>query len=402
MRPLKIAMVSTTDMAMRCLLLDQVRCLQEQGHEVVAVCGPGRWVAELRDCGVRVEVIKMSRNVSPLRDAISFAALVRYFRRGRFDVVHTHTPKAGLLGPMAARVAGVPVVIHTIHGLLFHDRMPWWRRGLFWLPEKWTASCGHLLLSQSKEDVGTATRSRLCSANKIKYLGNGIDTEVFSPAAAKWARSAIRAEMGFADTDVVIGTVGRLVYEKGLGELFATAEELTSKHKTWKFLVVGPGEAGQRRGAVPAGRIEALRASGSVFFADWRENVSHWLAAMDIFVLPSHREGVPRACMEAASMELPVIATDIRGCREVVNDNQTGFLVPLKDRKALARAIETLAGDEQLRRRFGAEGRPHILKNFDRKLVLERLRNCYSRIQLELEAYGEFNGAGHEPNLRSS
>ena len=100
-------------------------------------------------------------------------------------------------------------------------------------------------------------------------------------------------------------------------------------------------------------------------------------------------------------MELPVIATDIRGCREVVKDNQTGILVRVKDRKALARAIERLAGDPELRKRFGAEGRRHILKNFDRELVLERLRKCYLRIQLELETYGTFSGAGHEPNLRS-
>ena len=109
---------------------------------------------------------------------------------------------------------------------------------------------------------------------------------------------------------------------------------------------------------------------------------------MDIFVLPSHREGVPRACMEAAAMELPVIATDIRGCREVVKRNETGILVPIKDSQALVAAIETLAQDEGRRVELGKEGRRHILKNFDRELVLERLRSFYSQIQLKLQMAG--------------
>jgi glycosyltransferase involved in cell wall biosynthesis len=381
---LKIAQVSTTDMAMCVLLMDQIKSLQQQGHEVVAVCASGPRLETLRKEGIPVEVVEMARAFSPLRDLVSFCALVRCFWKHQFDVVHTHTPKAGLLGPIAAKVAGVPVVVHTIHGLLFHDRMPLWKRWLFWLPEKITATFSDFLLSQSKEDLTVATKSGLCSTTKIKYLGNGIDVVKLSPCHSNGSRHSARMEMGISDTDIAIGSVGRLVYEKGFGELFAAAAELVERHKSWKFVIIGPREKGPRD-AVPASEIEALSRSGSVFFLNWRDDVSRWYAAMDIFVLPSHREGVPRACMEAAAMELPVIATDIRGCREVVKRNETGLLVPIKDSQALIAAIETLAQDEARRVELGKEGRRHILENFNHELVLERLRNFYAQIQLNLQ-----------------
>jgi glycosyltransferase involved in cell wall biosynthesis len=370
-------------MAMRFLLIDQLKSLQEQGHEVVAVCRSGPWVESLRKEGIPVEVVEMRRELKPFRDLVSIYSLVRCFRKHRFDVVHTHTPKAGLLGPIAAKAAGVPVVVHTIHGLLFHDRMPLWKRWLFWLPEKITAVFSDFLLTQSREDLAAATGSGLCAPTKIKYLGNGIDVAKFSPRNLNGSRHLTRKEMGISDSDIVIGSVGRLVYEKGFGELFVAAAELLERHKDWKFVIVGPKE-NDKRDAVPTSQIEALRRTGSVFFLDWRDDVCRWYAAMDVFVLPSHREGVPRACMEAAAMGLPVIATDIRGCREVVICNKTGILVPIKDSKALVAAIEDLALNEGRRTELGRKGRQHIVTNFDHELVLERLRNFYAQIQSNL------------------
>jgi glycosyltransferase involved in cell wall biosynthesis len=385
---LKIGQVTTTDMAMRFLLMDQVKCLQEQGHQVVVICGEGPWVEGLRQDGLQVEVVKMSRKISPFQDLKSMWQLVRCFRKHRFNVVHTHTPKAGLLGPIAARLAGVPVVVHTIHGLLFHDQMKKWKRMLFWFPEKVTALFCDFLLLQSREDVSVAASSKLCDEKKIRYLGNGIEVSRFSPSDSNGSRQASRMELGIKDRDVVIGVVGRLVYEKGFGELFAAANELIPRHANWKFVVVGPRENGRRHGAISGDEIAALRATGSVFFLDWRDDVSKWYAAMDIFVLPSHREGVPRACMEAAAMELPVITSDIRGCREVVEGGKTGILVPMKDLRSLVQAIESLVGDEERRVRFGKNGREHVLKNFDHTLVLQRLCNFYSVLQSGLQARG--------------
>lgn len=378
--PLKIAQVATADVSIRILLLDHIRSLQEQGHALTGVCAPGPWTRELRETGIELDTIDMARELRPWRDLKALLQLYRLFRRRRFDVVHTHTVKAGLLGPLAGRLAGVPVVLHTVHGLLFHDRMPRPKRWLFWLVERITASLADHLLSQSAEDVAVAVRSRLCRPPKISYLGNGIDVRRFSPDSTGAARARLRREFGFNDSDFVVGCVARLVYEKGCAEIFAAAERLTSRHSEIKFLLIGPQESDQND-AVSARQIDLLSRRGTVVFAGWRADMPQCYAAMDLFLLPSHREGVPRACMEAAAMERPVVASDIRGCREVVRHDQTGFLVPLKDVSAIVRAIETLAGDRAQAAAMGRRGRQHILRNFDERRVLERLCAFYAALE---------------------
>jgi glycosyltransferase involved in cell wall biosynthesis len=379
---LKIAKVAAADMSIRFLLWDQIKVLQQAGHEVVAVCGPGEWVEKMRADGVCVEVIDIRRELSPLADLRALAQLYRLFRFHHFDVVHTHTPKAGLLGPVAARLAGVPVVVHTIHGLLFHDRMPRWKRCLFWLPEKWTAIFSHYLLSQSREDVDVAVRTHLCSRDKISYIGNGIDLTHFS-AKSNGERIRRRCQLGLTEDDFVIGSVGRLVYEKGFAELFAAADRLSSDPDPIKFLVVGPEEKNQND-AIDSGLMQELKRRGVIRFLGWRDDVVSWYPAMDLFVLPSHREGIPRACMEASAMQRPVIASDIRGCREVIEHGRTGLLVTMGDSVALAAAIRELRRDPLRRQQMGTEGRRHIAEQFDSRLVLQRLCNFYSRIELGL------------------
>jgi len=379
---LRIAQVTASGMAIRCLLWDQIQILQQQGHEVVAVCSPGKWADKIRAGGVIVETVSIPREPSPIEDLRAVFRLCRLFRRHRFDVVHTHTPKGGILAPLAARLAGVPVIIHTIHGLLFHDRMPWWKRCCFWLPEKWTAILSHYLLSQSGEDIDVAVRTHVCSRDKIFYVGNGIDLAHFTPQN-NGARSQSRRDLGLADSDFVVGSVGRLVYEKGFAELFAAAEMLSHETNSVKFVVVGPTEE-DRNDAVDPECIAKLGDSGVMRFLGWRDEVVSCYPAFDIFVLPSHREGIPRACLEASAMQRPVIATDIRGCREVVEHARTGLLVPVRNPAALAAAIQMLQRDPAQCQQMGWEGRQRIEKRFDSRMVLRRLSEFYARIDREL------------------
>lgn len=377
--PLKIAQIATADCSIRILLLDHIWSLQEQGHELTAVCAPGPWTRELREAGIDLDTVDMARELHLLGDLKSFVRLYKLFRRRRFDVVHTHTVKAGLLGPLAARLAGVPVVLHTIHGLMFHDRMPRGKRWLFWLAEKFTASFTDHLLSQSQEDVDVAIRSRLCAPERITYLGNGIDVQRFAPQTVAAARNVVRQGFGFCESDFVIGSVARLVYEKGCGELFEAAERLAARRSDIKFLVIGPQEADQND-AVPPGLLASLTQKGAVVFAGWRSDMPECYAAMDAFLLPSHREGIPRACMEAAAMECPVIASDIRGCREVVRHGDTGLLVPVKDVGAIVAAVEELLANRGRAAAMGRRGRIHILAHFDQRRVLARLCAFYSAV----------------------
>ena len=379
---LRIAQVATADVSVRLLLLDHIQALKALGHEVVAICAPGERVAEMRRLGLTVETVPMARELRPWKDLQSLVALYKLFRKEKFDVVHSHTPKAGILAPLAARLARVPIVVHTIHGLLFHDQMPRWRQWLYWVPEKWTAKLSDSLLSQSREDISSAVRSGICKPEKITYLGNGIDTSHFTPEMSSADDSQNRSALGIRAGDFVIGCVGRLVFEKGFGELFVAAALLREVGQI-KVLVIGPEEPDQND-ALPSSQLETLRRGGDVRFLGFQEDLRPWYRLMDVFVLPSHREGIPRACMEASAMRRPVVVTDIRGCREVVRHRETGYLVPVRDSKALADAILDLWRDPGKRESFGLQGQRHIKAEFDSRLVLERLRNFYSLLEKRL------------------
>ncbi len=368
----QIAQVVTADIALRYLLFNQIRALQEAGYEVTGVCADGPHVEPLRRMGCPVDVVPIERELSPLKDVRAFYALYRYFKSKRFDVVITHTPKAGLLGPLAAQIAGVPLVIHTVHGFLFHDRMPPMRYLAGIVAEALTALGADYLFFQSLEDLQTAQRLRFKSGGRVFYVGNGVDTSRFSPNGFRDTRDKLRTDLKISSKMFVVGTVGRLVREKGYGELFQAASILSRRYSDMLFLVIGPGEPGQRD-AFTHRDLKRLGASSAIRFLGHRDDLPCLYGAMDVFVLASHREGIPRALMEASAMELPVIASDIRGCREVVIHGKTGLLFPLKDAQALATAIEEIYKNRQVGLGLGRAGRLLMVEKFDERLVCERI-----------------------------
>jgi glycosyltransferase involved in cell wall biosynthesis len=184
-----------------------------------------------------------------------------------------------------------------------------------------------------------------------------------------------------------------LVYDKGFRELFEAAEMLVPRFPNLKFVVVGPEESDQND-AIEPHRLEDLKRRGIVNFLGWRDDTRSCYAIMDAFALPSHREGVPRACMEAAAMKLPVIASDIRGCREIVLNGESGILVPVRSASGLAGAITRLMEDADLRRRMGERGREHICANFDHQQVLERLAGFYDGVEQKLHGRSLAQAAG--------
>ena len=376
---LRVAQVVTTAMSLRYLLLNQIRAMQDAGYEVTAVSAQGPHVVAVRAMGCPVDVLPIERESSPLRDLKALYAMFRYFRRQSFDVVITHTPKAGLLGPLAAQLAGVPLVIHTVHGLLFHDRMPRWKQGVFFLAEWFTAAWSDYLFFQSREDVERARALGLKAEARVRWIGNGIDLARFDPRRREQLRAAKRVELGLSQDDWVVGTVGRLVYEKGYQELFEAAEHLFARGEKLKLVIIGPTEPDQKD-SVSASQIAKLQSSQRVLFLGAREDVAELYPVMDVLVLASHREGIPRVLMEASAMEVPVIATNIRGCREVVQDGETGILTPLKNSRALAEAIETMRLEPARARAMGKAGRKRIEEQFDEGQVCQRLLGFLSEL----------------------
>jgi glycosyltransferase involved in cell wall biosynthesis len=266
-----------------------------------------------------------------------------------------------------------------VHGLYAVPGDPLAKRTLVYTLERVASTCSDAELVQNPEDVETLRALRI-PEEKLHLLGNGIDLHRFDPDRVDpERRRRMREAFGVGPDDVVCGVVGRLVWEKGYREVFAAAERLRELAPRVKVVVVGPTEAA-KGDAVDPESIARAEQAGGVTFLGMRDDVDDLYAAMDVYVLASHREGFPRSAMEAAAMRLPVVVTDIRGCRQVVDDGTTGFLVPVRDAEALARAVADIASDPGRRAEMGAAGRMKAEREFDDRRVIDTTLEVYARL----------------------
>jgi glycosyltransferase involved in cell wall biosynthesis/ribosomal protein S18 acetylase RimI-like enzyme len=375
----RVAHLTTTDLTLRYLLLGQLQRLAAEGYEVTGISAPGPNVAALEAAGIRhLPWRNATRSWNPVADLRALAELVALLRRERFDLVHTHNPKPGVLGRVAARLAGVPLVVNTVHGLYATPQDRFRKQaavlGLEWL----AARCSDLELYQSEEDLRWARRIRLARKGRSRLLGNGTDTGHFDPALVPPERAAeLRRELGLPADALVVGAVGRLVAEKGYRELFDAARTVRRADPRVRFLVVGAPDL-EKADAID--QAELGRAAEDVLVTGWRNDVRDLLAVMDVFVLASWREGMPRSAIEAAAMGRPLVLTDIRGCREVARHQREALLVPPRDPDALAAAISRLAGDPALRERLATAARRRALERFSEAEVAERVVGQYRRL----------------------
>jgi glycosyltransferase involved in cell wall biosynthesis len=375
----RLVHVTTTDMSLALLLGPQLRAFTAAGYEVVGVSASGPYVTELERAGVAHRPLRhATRARAPHRDVAALLELRRLFRELEPDIVHTHNPKPGIYGRLAARWTGVPAVVNTVHGLYALPADPWPKRALVYGLERLAAACSDAELVQNREDLEVLARVGV-PANRLTLLGNGIDLDRFDRARVAPARVAeLRRELGAGPDDVVVAAVGRLVWEKGYRELFDAAARLRTRAPRVRVVVAGPRDP-DKGDAVTGAAIEAARAAG-VQFLGFRDDLDDLYAAIDVYVLASHREGFPRSAMEAAAMGVPVVATDVRGCREVVDDGVTGLLVPKEDAEALTAAIATLAPDAPLREKLGEAGVRKARADFDERRVIDITLATYERL----------------------
>jgi glycosyltransferase involved in cell wall biosynthesis len=375
----RLVHVTTVDMSLVLLLGPQLRAFAEAGMEVVGVSAPGPYVSQLESWGIRHEPLRhATRSTAVGQDVLALVELWRLFRRLNPDIVHTHNPKPGLYGRVAARAAGVPGIVNTVHGLYASPDDRAARRALVYALERAASLCSGAELVQNPEDFRVLARLGV-PRDKLVLLGNGVDLQRFRPAAHEQLRRQARAALGVDVDAVVVGTVARLVWQKGFHELFAAAERLRKTHPDVIFVVVGGTDA-DKADAISSDQLAAAGRRGHIVFAGNRDDMEHVYPGFDLFVLPSHREGFPRSAMEAAASGLPVIATDIRGCRQVVSHRQSGLLVPLHDPVRLAAAIEELVRDPVLRRQMGAAGRRKAEAEFDDRHVVATSLRAYERV----------------------
>jgi glycosyltransferase involved in cell wall biosynthesis len=386
MNRLKIAHITTVGGSLYGLLLNQMRSLRGEGCEVVGISSPSRFAAALETAGVRHIAVPISRNITPLADLISLWRLWRVMRRERFAIVHTHTPKAGLLGQLAARLAGVPLVVNTVHGFYLHSGMNPVARRIYLLLEKLAATCSDRILSQNAEDIEIAVRERVCRREKIKLLGNGIDLTQFDPDAVSTENvERLRAELGLKPGAPAVGFVGRLAAKrKGFADFLAAAREISARIPDCQFLIVGESDRG-KADAMEASAADIHGIADHCVFVGQRDGseLPLFYKLMDVLVLPSIFEGLPRVVMEASAMGVPAVVTDVKGNREAVLHGCNGLLVPLGDVPALAVAVVRVLTDRELATKMGVNGRAMALERFDEQTMFATVKNEYRRLLSE-------------------
>lgn len=368
---LKVCQLCAVDFSLKKFLLPLIDGMDRHGWEVTSVCSSGPYVEGLRRSGYRVETIPIARSYNPFLALRSVLMLVLFFRRERFHVLHTHTPVAALIGRIAGRLAGIPLVVYTAHGFYFHENMPSWKRSVFVWLERFGGAMTDLLFSQSSEDADDAVRELIAPEKRVLAIGNGVDTVVFDPRLCR-AQGEVRGALGIPSDAFVVGMIGRQVQEKGVVEFLRSVVALSREFPNLWVLLVGERLPSDHAADVEAELTDARAALGRrLITTGMREDIPSLLSAMDVFCLPSWREGMPRTIIEAMMMGKPVIATDIRGSREEVLHEQTGLVVPVKDVAALAEAIRRMVRDPLWASLLGGAGRERALSLYDEKKVVK-------------------------------
>ena len=356
--------------------------MRDYGDEVLLITGPplgpeGSLLERARAGGVPVELIpQLRRPIHPWRDLASYRRITHVLRDFRPEVVHTHSAKGGMLGRAAAWSLGVPAIVHTVHGAPFHRYQGRAGRALFRACERWAARRCHALVGVADAMTDLMVTARVAPREKFTTVYSGMEVEPFLHSATH--RDRARRELGYDSHHVIIGKIARLFHLKGHQDVIRAAEQLVGTRPNVQFLLVGDGLLRPRlcRQIAAAGLKDHFQLIG----LQPPERIPELIAAMDIVVHASLREGLARVLPQALIAGKPVVSYDVDGAREVVIPHQTGFLLPPRSWRQMGEALEQLAGDPALRERLGSEGRRRFTETFRHEHMVAQLRTLYERL----------------------
>ena len=345
--------------------------------------GPeGELLTRARETTRLIVVPELGRNIDPLADVKAFWKLYRLIRQGRYHIVHTHSSKAGVLGRVAAKLAGTPFIVHTLHSLVFHDYQPWAVNRSWRIIKKICAPMTDHFISVSSIISRKAIEARIDRPDKFCTIYSGMELDWFLKAQVD--PQAIRREFGIPDDAPVVGKIARLFPLKGHDQLMDAAPEIVRRHPNVRFLLIGDGILYDhlRERARAAGILENFVFAGLID----RERIPEMLSAMDVVVHTSLREGLARVLPQALAMGKPCVSFDIDGAPEVVIPEKTGYLVNPNDSAGLADAISILINDPELRARMGEAGRRHVDPAFRTETMVRQIAEVYEML---VERYPE-------------
>ncbi len=354
--------------------------LNKERFSVEILSGPqtgseGSLIEEVRSRGVPLTIFPdLVRQVSPFHDLRALSQMARFIRRGKFQIVHTHSSKAGILGRMAARLAGTPVIVHTVHGWSFHDYMSPTVRQIYMLLERWMASFTTTLIAVTKRDIDKGLQAGIGAPDDYHLIRSAIPLDEFDPA--RYDRCAIRQELGIPTDAVVIGNVGRFSQQKNPLEWIRVAGSVARSHPQTRFLLVGDGPL---RGEVESSLMQENLA-GRTVLTGLRRDTPRLLAAMDVFMLTSLWEGLPRVLPQALSMGIPVLANKVDGIEEAVQEGISGYLCEPGNIELMAERCKRLVDHPEIRQEMGIRGRRLARDEFDLNSMIADIETLYNRL----------------------
>ena len=323
-----------------------------------------------------VIVPELGRSINPLSDVAASYKLYRLIRTGRYHIVHTHSSKAGVLGRLAAKLAGTPIVVHTLHSLVFHDYQPWLVNRLWWAVKMLCAPLTDHFISVSSVISQKAIAAGIGRPEKFTTIYSGMELDWFLDS--KVDPAAVRREFGIPEDAPVVGKIARLFSLKGHDQLLDAAPEIVRRHPNVRFLLIGDGLLYEhlRSRAREAGILDNFVFAGLIP----RERIPEMIAGMDVVVHTSLREGLARVLPQALAMGKPCVSFDLDGAPEVVIPGETGFLVKPGDVRELADAISELLANPQLRARMGEAGRHRVDPAFRAETMVEQIASVYQSL----------------------
>jgi len=370
-------------LSLKILLKGQHRFMSEH-FDVIGVSSPGKELDEVKkDEEIDVIAIDMSRKITPIKDIKSLWSTYRFLRKEKPQIVHTHTPKAGIVGMLAARMAGVPHRLHTVAGLPLME-VTGMKRQVLDLVEKLTYASATQVYPNSKGLSDYIIEHKYADKYKLKVIGNGssngIDTSFFSPEhVSEDQKTFLKNELKIENTDFVFVFVGRLVGDKGINELIKAFSALNKQENQQrsKLLLVGPLE--QELDPLYPDTLNEIENNPDIVSVGFQKDVRPYFAISDVLVFPSYREGFPNVVMQAGAMELPSIVSDINGCNEIIVENENGVIVPVKDSESLREEMEKMISDKDYYQTLKKNARPMIEDRFEQSVIWNAILSEYKR-----------------------
>ncbi|WP_439151239.1 glycosyltransferase family 4 protein [Winogradskyella sp.] len=379
----KIMRITTVPASLGILLKGQLKYMNNH-YEILGVSSSGTHLKDVeQNEGINTQVVEMTRTISPFKDLKSLYKLYKLIKKEKPFLVHTHTPKAGTLGMIAARLARVPNRLHTIAGLPLLEAKGA-KRTLLNIVEKITYANATLILPNSFGLFEIVKENKFTKDNKLKVIGkgssNGIDTEHFKKSnISKNQQNELKRSLNISDTDFVFTFVGRLVTDKGINELIDAFSLINETNQNIKLLLVGTLET--ELDPLKDITLSSIESNKNIISVGWQTDVRPYFSISNALVFPSYREGFPNVVMQACAMEIASIVTDINGCNEIITNDKNGIIIQPKSTEDIINAMEFLLNNPEKTKAYANAARSNILKNYNRELIWSELLKLYKSLE---------------------